>query len=93
MKDLIIESEDFISGADAQEEYGTNLLQRIEGSYKESGFIIDRVYEGEYVGDDGETYYERYQWVYYITAEDEDDNAIDIMEIVNLYEMDDYDRA
>jgi hypothetical protein len=92
MRDLIIEEDYFLSGADAQAEHGTNYMQRIEGSYKDSGFIIDRVYDGEYIGDDGETYYSKYQWVYDVPAEDRDENEIDIMEIVDLYEKDEYDK-
>ena len=93
MMDLIIEEEYYLSGEEARNEHGTNYMQRIEGSYKDSGFIIDRDYDGEYVGDDGETYYERYQWVYDVPAEDRDDNIIDIMEIVDLYERDQFSKG
>ena len=91
-KDLIIEQEYYLTGEEAMSERGAPQIQRIHGSYKDSAFILDRVYEGEYTDSDGETYYEGYQWMWDIAAEDEKEEEFDVMEVVDLYEHDDYDR-
>lgn len=92
VKDLIIEQEYYLTGEEAMNERGAPQIQRIHGEYKDCGFILDRVYEGEYTDKDGEVYYEGYQWMWDVPAEDRDDNEIDVMEVVDLYEADDYDR-
>ena len=35
------------------------------GEYKNSNFILGRIYEGEYEGDDGETYYNSFYWEFH----------------------------
>jgi hypothetical protein len=52
--------------------------------------ILDRIYDGEYTGKDGETYYESYRWEYDVAPEDRDENIVDIQIIVDRYENGDY---
>ena len=85
--EMIIYSEEYL-GKDNT--YGAPEVQRINGDYMNSEFILDRIYDGEYTGKDGETYYESYRWEYDVAAEDRNENVVDIQIIVERYEHGDY---
>tara|TARA_Y100000992_G_C20920882_1_gene329812 strand:+ start:261 stop:539 length:279 start_codon:yes stop_codon:yes gene_type:complete len=85
--EMIISSEDYLGKDNA---YGAPEVQRINGDYMNSEFILDRIYYGEYTDKDGETYYESYRWEYDLAAEDRNENIVDIQIIVERYENGDY---
>lgn len=61
------------------------------GQYKKSDFILGRIYEDEYEGDDGETYYNSFYWEFHEAPLSEDNERIDVSLIVELIEFMDYD--
>ena len=85
-KDLIIYSEEYLGDDNV---HGAPEVQRIVGEYKGSEFVLDRIYEGAYE-EDGETYYNSFNWDFEEAPFDEDSDEVDIDEVVELYKYDDY---
>jgi len=88
-KDLLIFSETMLG---YENDYDAPEVERIEGTYKGSDFILDRIYEGEYE-DDGEIYYRSFHWEFAntdYTPVDENGDKVDIDIIVEKYNYMDY---
>jgi len=88
MKDLIIFGNDMIGD---ENPWDAPEVELWVGSFKGSDFILGRVYEGEYEGDDGETYYQSFSWDFHEPARDEAGDRIDVDVIVELIDFMDYD--
>ena len=88
LKEMII-YDDKILGAD--NEWDAPEVQRIEGKYKDSEFILDRIYDEEYE-EDGEIYYRTSRWEYASEGapRDENNERVDIEVIVEKYDYRDY---
>ena len=91
-KDLLIYKPTMLGD---ENDYDAPEVERIQGTYKGSEFILDRIYEDEYEDDDGETAYESFRWEFANTEHipmDENGEEVDIDIIVDLYNYMDYSR-
>ena len=61
-KDLVIFGYDMIGDSNP---WDATEVELWIGEYKNSDFILGRIYEGEYEGDDGETYYNSFYWEFH----------------------------
>ena len=87
-KDLVIFGYDMIGDIHP---WGAPEVELWIGKYKESDFILGRVYEGEYQDDDGETYYNSFYWEFHKAPKDENNERFDESLIVELIDYMDYD--
>ncbi len=62
------------------------------GEYKNSEFILGRIYEDEYEGDEGETYYNSFYWEFHEAPLDENNVSVDTSVIAELIDFMDYDN-
>ena len=87
-KDLVIFGYDMIGDSNPWDAPEVELWI---GEYKNSNFILGRIYEGEYEGDDGETYYNSFYWEFHEAPKDEKNKRVDESLIVELIDYMDYD--
>ena len=87
-KDLIIQGYDMIGTPNP---WNAPEVELWVGDYKNSDFILGRVYEGEYKDDDGETYYNSFHWEFHRHPKDENNYPIDESVIVDLIDEMDFD--
>jgi hypothetical protein len=87
-KDLVIFGYDMIGDSNP---WGAPEVELWIGEYKNSNFILGRIYEGEYEGEDGETYYNSSYWEFHEAPKDEKNKRVDESLIVELIDYMDYD--
>ena len=87
-KDLVIFGYDMIGDSNPWDAPEVELWI---GEYRNSNFILGRIYEGEYEGDDGETYYNSFYWEFHEAPKDEKNKRVDESLIVELIDYMDYD--
>ena len=87
-KDLVIFGYDMIGDSNPWDAPEVELWI---GEYKNSDFILGRIYEGKYEGDDGETYYNSFYWEFHEAPKDEKNKRVDESLIVELIDYMDYD--
>ena len=86
-KDLVIFGNEMIGDTNP---WNAPEVELWVGEYKEQSFILGRVYEDEYEGDDGETYYNSFYWEFHESPKDENNERICESVLVELIDYMDY---